>query len=83
VIGNRTVNTSTAIDVFYWVRAEDLWRPVLKYTKTPIQWVLDALSLSESKQGRKADHHLHLVLRPRMVELYLHSPIRLYSVMLN
>jgi hypothetical protein len=27
--------------------------------------------------------HLHLVLRARMVELYLHSPICLHDVMLN
>jgi hypothetical protein len=33
--------------------------------------------------GVKLTIHLHLVVRARMVELYLHSPIRLHGVMLN
>jgi hypothetical protein len=34
-------------------------------------------------QGVKLSTHLHLVLRSRMVQLYLHSPIHLHSIVLN
>jgi hypothetical protein len=34
-------------------------------------------------RGVKIITHLHLVLRSRMVELYLHSPIYLYGTVLN
>jgi hypothetical protein len=42
-------------------------------------------SFPEGKSGRglKLATHLHLGLRSRMVELYLHSPIRLYGVARN
>jgi hypothetical protein len=33
--------------------------------------------------GVKLTTHLHLVLRVRTLELYLHSPIRLHGVVLN
>jgi hypothetical protein len=42
-------------------------------TQPSIQWAPGALSPGVKWQGREADH-LHLVLRSRMVELYLHSP---------
>jgi hypothetical protein len=35
-----------------------------------------------TRPGPEADH-FHLVLRPRMVELYLHSPICLHGIVLN
>jgi hypothetical protein len=50
----------------------------------PIQWVPRALSLGVKRAGREADH-----LPPssaevkECVELYLHSPIRLYGVVLS
>jgi hypothetical protein len=31
----------------------------------------------------KLSKHFHPMLRPRMMELYLHSPIRLYGVIFN
>jgi hypothetical protein len=33
--------------------------------------------------GQKLLNHLHLVLRLRMVDLYLHSSIRLHGAVLN
>jgi hypothetical protein len=36
-----------------------------------------------SGRGVKLTTHLHLVPRLRMVELYLHSPIRLYGMVLR
>jgi hypothetical protein len=37
----------------------------------------------ENRRRRKLTTHLHLVPRPRMVELYLHSQTRLHGVVLN
>jgi hypothetical protein len=34
-------------------------------------------------RGVKLTTHLHLVLKSRMVELYLHSPTRLHGAVLN
>jgi hypothetical protein len=42
-----------------------------------------AHSLGLKWRRREADTQLHLVLRARMVELYLHSPIRLHGVLIN
>jgi hypothetical protein len=39
--------------------------------------------LGVKQPGSEADHSLHLVPISRMVELYLHSPIRLHGVVLN
>jgi hypothetical protein len=50
-----------------------LWR-----TQPSTQWLLGALYL-----GVKLTGHLHPVLRSRMVELYLHSPIHLHGMVLN
>jgi hypothetical protein len=50
-------------------------------TKPPIQWVLGALSPEVKRPGREG--HIHLVPRSRMVDLYLHSPIRLHGLVLN
>jgi hypothetical protein len=52
-------------------------------TQPPIQWVPGALPLGVKRPGREVTTHLHLVLRSRMVELYLHSPIRIHGVVLN
>jgi hypothetical protein len=38
---------------------------------------------SAPSRGVKLTTNLHLVLRPRMVELYLHSPICLDGIVLN
>jgi hypothetical protein len=58
-------------------------RPALKPTQTPKQWVQGALSSRVKQQEVKMKSHLHIVLRSRMVELYLHSSTRLHGVMLN
>jgi hypothetical protein len=41
------------------------------------------LSQVVKRPEREADHLPHLVPRSRMVELYLHSSIHLYAVVLN
>jgi hypothetical protein len=46
-------------------------------------WVQGAFPRGWSSWGVKLTIHLHLVLRSRMAQLYLHSPIHLYGVMLN
>jgi hypothetical protein len=38
---------------------------------------------TDPEWGLKLTTHFHLVLRPRMVELYLHSPICLHGVVLH
>jgi hypothetical protein len=48
-------------------------RTVLGPTHPPIQWVQGALSQGVKRQGREV-HHRCLVVRWRMLELYLHSP---------
>jgi hypothetical protein len=59
-------------------------RSALWPTQLSIQYVPGALFLCGwSDQGVKLLIHLHLVPRSRMVELYLHSPIRLHGVVLN
>jgi hypothetical protein len=50
-------------------------------TQPPIYWV-PVSSPGVSGKSAKLTTHFHLVLRLRMVELYLH-PIRLYGVVLN
>jgi hypothetical protein len=37
----------------------------------------------KAEMGMKLTIHIHLVPRSRMVELYLHSPIRLDGIVLN
>jgi hypothetical protein len=58
-------------------------RPALGLTKTPIQWVLVVVSLGVEHRGMKLSDHLHLVLRLRIIKLYLHSLIYLHGMMLN
>jgi hypothetical protein len=41
------------------------------------------VSLGKYGRGVKLTIHLYLVRRLRMMELYLHSPIHLYAVVLN
>jgi hypothetical protein len=43
-----------------------------------MQWVPGTFA-----EGVKLTAHLHLMLRLRMVELYLHSPIRLHDLALS
>jgi hypothetical protein len=46
-----------------------------------LRWVPGSLSLGVKLPGREAD--IYLVSRWKMVELYLHSPLRLYSILLD
>jgi hypothetical protein len=57
-------------------------RLALGPTQPPIQRVPMAVSLGVKRPLREADH-VHLVPRLRMVELYLHFPIRLHGAVLN
>jgi hypothetical protein len=52
-------------------------------TQSPIQRVLAAVFMGERGTSMKLTTHYHLVLRLRIVELYLHSPIRLRGVVIN
>jgi hypothetical protein len=49
-------------------------------TQPPTEWVLDALSPDVKRPKREADHSSYLVQRLRIIELYVHSPIRLHGV---
>jgi hypothetical protein len=49
----------------------------------PIQWVPGALSSGVKQQGSGADHSFPSSARSRMVELYLHSPIHHYGLVLH
>jgi hypothetical protein len=53
-------------------------KPALGPTQNPIKWVPGTLS-----PILKQATHLNLVPRSRMVELHIHSPIRLHCVILN
>jgi hypothetical protein len=59
-------------------------RTALGPTQPPIQWVPGTLSLGVKRAGREADHsHPSSAEVKELVELYLHSPIRLHGVMLS
>jgi hypothetical protein len=58
-------------------------RTALKTTQMPIQLVPGAVFLGESGRGVKLTTHLHLVLRIRIVERYLHAHMCLHGVVLN
>jgi hypothetical protein len=53
------------------------FKSTVKPTQPLIQWVSRAVSLGLKRQGREADHCLHLVLR------YLYSPLCLRGMVLN
>jgi hypothetical protein len=54
-------------------------RPALEPTQLLIQWVTGALSSEVKQPGGEADHSPP----SRVVELYVHSPICLYGIVLN
>lgn len=70
---------------FESLQGQELFRhsTLLGPTKPLIQWVSGALSSGVKRLGREAGRYLHLVLRPKQMELYLYFPIRLYGVLLN
>jgi hypothetical protein len=53
-------------------------------TQPSIQWVPGALSLGVKRPGREADHSPPYIAEVReCLELYIHSPLRLHSVVLS
>jgi hypothetical protein len=53
-----------------------IWGHQTSYT---IQWVAGAIFLEVRRSGLETSTHLHLVPRPKIVNIYLHSPIRLLA----
>jgi hypothetical protein len=59
-------------------------RTALGPTQSPIHWVPGALSLGIKQPGREANHSPPSSSEVKeCVELYLHSPIRLYGAVLS
>jgi hypothetical protein len=59
-------------------------RPALGLTQPPIQWVAGVLSLGVKRPGPDADHSPPSSAEfKECVDLYLHSTIRLHSVVLS
>jgi hypothetical protein len=59
-------------------------RTALGPTQPPLQWVAEALSLGKKRPGSEADHSPPSSAEIKeLMELYLHSPIRLLGVMLS
>jgi hypothetical protein len=59
-------------------------RTALGPTQPPIQWVPGVHSLGVKRPGREADHSPRSSAEVKeLVELYLHSPIRLHGVVLS
>jgi hypothetical protein len=58
-------------------------RPALGLTQPSTQRVPGAISQSVKWPGIKLTTHLYLVPRSRIMELYLHSPLRRYGIVLN
>jgi hypothetical protein len=58
-------------------------KTALGRTQIPTQWVRRLFPREESGRAVKLTTLLHLLPASRMVELYLHSPTRLHSIVLN
>jgi len=59
-------------------------RPALEPIQPPIEWVSGVLSLGVNRPDREADNSPTTSAKVKeCVELYLHSPIRLYGVVLS
>jgi hypothetical protein len=59
-------------------------RPVVSPTQPPVHWVPETVYSGVKRHGLKANHSPpsnaeEVMKRLRMVELYLHSPIRLHG----
>jgi hypothetical protein len=53
-------------------------------TQLLMQWIQeDSYSCGQKGQGVKPTTHLYLVPMSRMLELYLHSPIRFHGLVFN
>jgi hypothetical protein len=58
-------------------------RQALRPTQSPIQRSPGSLSQDVKRQGREAATHLHLLLRSKLAELYLHSTMCLHDKVIN
>jgi hypothetical protein len=59
-------------------------RPALGSTQPPVQWVPGALSPEVKRPGREADHSPRTSAEVKKnVDLYIHSPVRLYDIAHN
>jgi hypothetical protein len=58
-------------------------RSVMVPTQSPIQLVLGALTPEVKQQACEADYSPSSSAALRMIELYFHSPISLYGVIIN
>jgi hypothetical protein len=80
-IGILGFDSRKGLGIFLFTTAS---RTALVPTQPPIQGVSGALSLGVKRPGREADHSLPSSAEVKeYVELYLHSPIRLHSVVLS
>jgi hypothetical protein len=59
------------------------FRPSLGPTQHLFQWASGSLSPKVKRKVCEADHSLPSVPNSRMVELYLHSPVRLHGLVLD
>jgi hypothetical protein len=75
VIGAGITETAGTRDFLF----ATAFRPAPGPTQALIQWVPGPLSLVVKRPGHEVNLYLHLVPRSRIVELYLHSPIRLMA----
>jgi hypothetical protein len=65
------------------VRSTDS-KPALRITQPHIRWTSAALLFREQKaRDMELTTHLRLILRSRIVELQLYSPILLHGMVLN
>jgi len=75
---DRGFETQQGLGIFHFTIA---YKPVLWFTQPPIHWVPGVLSLGVKLPWREADHSPPSSAEVKeYVELYLHSPIRLLSV---
>jgi hypothetical protein len=58
-------------------------RPDWLFNQPLIQWVLGPLSLGVKRQGREAVHSPPTIAEVKEIRIYIHSPIRIHSVVFN
>jgi hypothetical protein len=81
MIGVLGFNSRRGLEIFLFTTAS---RTALEPTQPPIQCEPGALSLGVKQPGREVDHSPPSSVEVKeCVEIYLHSPIRLYGVVLS